>query len=215
MRPRGPSPFNRIEFSYEKNLLALAALCVLTSGAAHAQAADGQGPWMVRARAVHLDSANKDSTGLGLSINNKTIPEVDISYFFDKNIAAELVLTVPQKQDVRSSALGAQIGTLKHLPPSLMVQYHFDAPGFRPYVGAGINYTRFSSVRLPAGVSIDKSSWGGALQVGVDIPLTKNLSLNFDIKKVYIRTDVAANGAKLGTLKIDPVLAGVGLGWRF
>ncbi len=70
-------------------------------------------------------------------------------------------------------------------------------------------------MRLPAGVSIDKSSWGGALQVGVDIPLTKNLSLNFDIKKVYIRTDVAANGAKLGTLKIDPVLAGVGLGWRF
>ncbi|BFO55514.1 MULTISPECIES: OmpW/AlkL family protein [Comamonadaceae] len=199
----------------KKNLLALAALCVLTSGAAYAQAADGQGPWMVRVRAVHLDSANKDSTGLGLSINNKTIPEVDISYFFDKNIAAELVLTVPQKQKVYSSALGAQIGTLKHLPPSLMLQYHFDAPGFRPYVGAGINYTRFSSVRLPAGVSIDKSSWGGALQLGVDIPLTKNLSLNFDIKKVYIRTDVAANGATLGTLKIDPVLAGVGLGWRF
>lgn len=49
----------------------------------------------------------------------------------------------------------------------------------------------------------------------MDIPLTKNLSLNFDIKKVYIRTDVAANGATLGTLKIDPVLAGVGLGWRF
>ncbi|AVS62036.1 hypothetical protein C8241_10340 [Paracidovorax avenae] len=199
----------------KKNLLALAALCVLTSGAAYAQATDGQGPWMVRVRAVHLDSDNKDSTGLGLSINNKTIPEVDISYFFDKNIAAELVLTVPQKQKVYSSALGAQIGTLKHLPPSLMLQYHFDAPGFRPYVGAGINYTRFSSVRLPAGVSIDKSSWGGALQLGVDIPLTKNLSLNFDIKKVYIRTDVAANGATLGTLKIDPVLAGVGLGWRF
>ncbi|MDT0136114.1 OmpW family outer membrane protein [Acidovorax sp. PRC11] len=199
----------------KKNLLALAALCLLSSGAAHAQAADGPSPWLVRARAVHLDSANKDSTGLGLSINDKTIPEVDISYFFDKNIAAELVLTVPQKQDVRSDALGAQIGTLKHLPPSLMIQYHFDAPGFTPYVGAGINYTRFSSVRLPAGVSIDKSSWGGALQLGVDIPLTKNLSLNFDIKKVYIRTDVAANGAKLGTLKIDPVLAGVGLGWRF
>jgi len=197
----------------KKNLLALAVLCALTSGTAFAQTAEG--PWLVRARAVNLDSSNKDSTGLGLSINDKTLPEVDISYFFNRNIAAELVLTVPQKQDVRSSALNAQIGTLKHLPPSLMLQYHFDAPGFRPYVGAGVNYTRFSSVRLPAGVSIDKSSWGGALQVGVDIPLTKNLVLNFDVKKVYIQTDVFGAGAKLGTLKIDPVLAGIGLGWRF
>lgn len=215
MHARGPSPFNRIEFRMKKNLLALAALCALTSGPAFAQATDGQGPWLVRARAVHLDSANKDSTGLGLSINNKTLPEIDISYFFNKNIAAELVLTVPQKQRLSSSALGGQIGTLKHLPPSLMLQYHFDAPGFTPYVGAGVNYTRFSSVRLPAGVSIDKNSWGGALQVGVDIPLTKNLSLNFDIKKVYIQTDVAVAGAKIGTFKVDPVLAGVGLGWRF
>ncbi|GKT20636.1 hypothetical protein AVHM3334_01800 [Acidovorax sp. SUPP3334] len=70
-------------------------------------------------------------------------------------------------------------------------------------------------MRLPAGVSIDKSSWGGALQVGVDIPLTKNLVLNFDVKKVYIQTDVFGAGAKLGTFKIDPVLAGIGLGWRF
>ncbi|GKS95800.1 OmpW family outer membrane protein [Acidovorax sp. SUPP2825] len=197
----------------KKNLLALAVLCALTSGAAFAQTAEG--PWLVRARAVNLDSSNKDSTGLGLSINDKTLPEVDISYFFNRNIAAELVLTVPQKQRLSSSALNAQIGTLKHLPPSLMLQYHFDTAGFRPYVGAGVNYTRFSSVRLPAGVSIDKSSWGGALQVGVDIPLTKNLVLNFDVKKVYIQTDVFAAGAKLGTLKIDPVLAGVGLGWRF
>ncbi|GKS87401.1 outer membrane beta-barrel protein [Acidovorax sp. SUPP1855] len=197
----------------KKNLLALAVLCALTSGAAFAQTAEG--PWLVRARAVNLDSSNKDSTGLGLSINDKTLPEVDISYFFNRNIAAELVLTVPQKQRLSSSALNAQIGTLKHLPPSLMLQYHFDTAGFRPYVGAGVNYTRFSSVRLPAGVSIDKSSWGGALQVGVDIPLTKNLVLNFDVKKVYIQTDVFAAGAKLGTFKIDPVLAGVGLGWRF
>lgn len=154
----GVVPVQRIEFPYEKNLLALAVLCALTSGAAFAQTAEG--PWLIRARAVNLDSSNKDSTGLGLSINDKTLPEVDISYFFNRNIAAELVLTVPQKQRLSSSALNAQIGTLKHLPPSLMLQYHFDTAGFRPYVGAGVNYTRFSSVRLPAGVSIDKSRLG-------------------------------------------------------
>ncbi|MBH2044204.1 MAG: OmpW family protein [Comamonadaceae bacterium] len=197
----------------KKNLLAVAVLCALTSGAAFAQQVES--PWLVRVRSLQLDSSNKDSTGLGLSIDNKTIPEVDISYFFNKNVAAELILTVPQKHDLRSSALGAHIGSLRHLPPSLLLQYHFDAPGFKPYVGAGVNYTRFSSVNLPAGVDIDRNSWGGALQVGVDIPLSKNLYLNFDIKKVYIKTDVFAGGAKQGTFKVDPVLAGVGFGWRF
>lgn len=210
---RGSSPFNRIEFCMKKNLLAVAVLCAMTSGAAFAQQAES--PWLVRVRAVHLDSANKDSTGLGLSVNNKTIPEVDISYFFNKNVAAELILTVPQKHDLSSSVLGGRIGSLKHLPPSLLLQYHFDAPGFKPYVGAGVNYTRFSNVNLPAGVDIDRNSWGGALQVGVDVPLSKNLYLNFDVKKVYIKTDVFAGGAKAGTFKVDPVLVGVGLGWRF
>lgn len=195
----------------KKTLLALAALCVLSSGAALAQQAES--PWMVRARVVNLDSANKDSTPLGLTVNDKTIPEVDITYFFNKNIAAELILTVPQKHTLRAG--GAAIGTLKHLPPTLTVQYHFDLAGFKPYVGAGLNYTRFSSVHLPAGVGIDRNSFGPALQAGVDFPLSKNLYLNLDVKKVYIKTDVSAGGAKLGTFKVDPVLVGVGLGYRF
>lgn len=195
----------------KKNLLVVVALCALSSGAALAQTAEG--PWMVRARAVHLDSANKDSTPLGLSINDKTIPEVDVSYFFNPNIAAELILTVPQKHTL--SAAGTAIGSLKHLPPTLLVQYHFNASGFKPYVGAGVNYTRFSGVRLPAGVGIDRNSFGPALQVGVDVPLSKNLYFNIDVKKVFIKTDVSAGGAKLGTFKADPVLVGVGLGWRF
>lgn len=171
---------------------------------------------MVRARAVHLNSSNGDDTSLGLSINNKWIPEVDISYFFDKNFAVELILTVPQKQTLHASAVGADIGTLKHLPPTLLAQYHFDLEGFKPYVGAGLNYTRFSSVDVLGGAAtVDKNSWGPALQVGVDIPLTGNMYLNFDLKKVYIRTDVYAGNTNLGTFKVDPILAGVGLGWRF
>lgn len=171
---------------------------------------------MVRMRAVHLDSANKDSTGLGLAINNKTIPEVDISYFFSPNFAAELVLTVPQKHDVNSSVAG-YLGTLKHLPPSLLAQYHFTQfQGFKPYVGAGVNYTRFSSVKLLGGAAdVKRNSWGGALQVGVDIPLNKQWSLNVDVKKLYISTDVSVGGVNAGSFKVDPVLVGVGLGYRF
>ncbi len=193
--------------------LAAVALCTLMSGAAMAQQTT-EGPWLVRARAVHLDSANKDSTGLNLSVNDKWMPEVDITYFFNKNIAAELILTVPQRHTL--SAGGTAIGSLKHLPPSLLVQYHFtDAPGFKPYVGAGVNYTRFSSIRLPAGVDVDRNSFGGALQLGVDIPVAKDVYLNFDVKKVYIKTDVSAAGNKIGTFKVDPVLFGIGLGGRF
>ena len=204
----------------KKTLLAAAALCALTSGAAMAQNYPQDGKWMVRARAVHLDSANKDSTPLDLSVNNKMIPELDISYFFTPNFAAELILTYPQKHDVRAG--GAKIGSLKHLPPTLLAQYHFTQLGaFKPYVGAGVNYTRFSSVRFDPAVaaalnpSIDKNSFGGALQVGVDIPLSKNLYLNVDVKKVFIKTDVFSSGNKVGTFKVDPVLVGVGLGWRF
>nr|WP_315209714.1 OmpW family outer membrane protein [uncultured Albidiferax sp.] len=189
-----------------------AALCALLSTAALAQST-APGPWLVRARAVHLDSTNGDSTPLALSINNKWLPELDISYFFTPNIAAELVLTVPQKQTL--SAGGTAIGSFKHLPPTLTLQYHAPQAGFTPYVGAGLNYTRLSSVNLPAGVTVDRNSFGPALQVGVDIPLAPNLVLNVDLKKVYIRTDVAAGGASLGTFKVDPVLFGIGLGWRF
>ncbi|HRL96196.1 OmpW/AlkL family protein [Comamonas denitrificans] len=204
----------------KKTLLAAAALCALTSGAAMAQNYPQDGKWMVRARAVHLDSANKDSTPLDLSVNNKMIPELDISYFFTPNFAAELILTYPQKHDVRAG--GAKIGSLKHLPPTLLAQYHFTQLGaFKPYVGVGINYTRFSSVKFDPAVdaalnpSVKKNSFGPALQIGFDYALDKNWSINFDVKKVYIKTDVRSFGTKVGTFKVDPLLVGVGLGYRF
>lgn len=195
----------------KKQLIVIAALATCGMGAVQAQ----ETPWMLRARAVHLDMSNHDSTGLGLSVNNKTIPEVDVSYFFSPNVAAELILTVPQKQTVSSN--GTSIGTFKHLPPTLLMQYHFTGlNGYKPYVGAGINYTDISKVNLLGGVAtLDKDSWGGALQAGVDIPLDKNWSLNFDVKKVYIKTHVYAAGVNAGTLKLDPVLVGAGVGYRF
>ncbi|MBF5004507.1 OmpW/AlkL family protein [Diaphorobacter caeni] len=204
----------------KKTLLAIAAVSAFTSGAAVAQSADAVGPFMVRVRAVHLDSRNHDTTGLDLSINNKWIPEVDVSYFFTPNFAAELILTYPQKHDLRAG--GAKIGSLKHLPPTLLGQYHFTGMGaFKPYVGAGINYTRFSSVKFDPAVdaalspSIKKNSWGGALQVGFDYAIDKNWSINFDVKKVYIGTDVYSAGNKVGSFKVDPLLVGVGVGYRF
>lgn len=203
----------------KKTLLAVAVLCAMTSGAAMAQQQDGK--WQIRARAVHIDLENKGAAGdAGVSVKNKTIPEFDISYYFTPNWAAELVLTYPQKHDVRLN--GEKIGSLKQLPPTLLAQYHFtDFGAFKPYVGAGINYTRFSSMNIADGaLSVKKNSWGGALQLGFDYALDKNWSLNFDVKKVYMDTKLQAHdpavsafdGAKL---KLNPWLVGVGVGYRF
>ena len=171
-------------------------------------------PWMVRVHALNLDSANKDSTGLDLTVNNKVFPEVDISYFFTPNVAAELVLTYPQKHTVKAG--GTEIGTLKHLPPTLSLQYHFtDMGAFKPYVGAGLNYTHFSSVNLPAGVDIKRNSYGLAVGAGFDYEIQKNVYFNVDVKKVQIKTTVSAGGSDIGDFKVDPLLIGVGVGFRF
>ena len=191
-----------------------AALLLVGSVTGAMAQVDGQSPWQVRLRSVHLDSVDKDTTPLGLSINNKSFAEIDFTYFFNKNVATELVLTTPQRQRVYSN--GSDIGSFKHLPPTLMLQYHFtDMQGFKPYVGAGVNYTRFSGVSLPAGVSLDSHSWGTAWQAGFDIPIDRNWSINFDLKKVYIRTDVYSDGVSLGRLRVDPLLYGVGIGYRY
>ena len=178
-------------------------------------------PWMVRARAVYIDPADKSGKVAGagaedrITVSNKTIPEVDISYFITPNIAAELILTYPQKHSVYLD--GGKIGTFKHLPPTLSLQYHF-LPGadIQPYVGAGVNYTRISGVNLLKGAgALENDSFGLSLQAGVDFKLDKNWSINLDVKKVQIRSDVMISGAKASNVKVDPLLIGVGVGYKF
>ena len=180
-----------------------------------------ESPWLVRVRAVHIDPADKSDPvgGTGASdrlhVSSKWIPEVDISYFLTPNWAAELVLTYPQKHDFTLD--GQRIGSLKHLPPTLLAQYHF-LPGaqFDPYVGAGINYTLISKVDILGGAGrLEHDSIGAALQAGVDFRIDAKWSVNLDVKKVQIRSDVDINGVHASRVKIDPVLLGVGVGYRF
>lgn len=196
-------------------------LAFAVMGLVTAEAMAQQSPWMIRARAVHIDPANKSDPvgGTGASdritVSSKTIVEADISYFFTPNWAAELILTYPQRHDVYLD--GTNIGSFKHLPPTLTVQYHFTpAAQFSPYVGAGVNYTNISSVHLLNGAAnLDNNSFGLALQAGADIKIDKNWSLNFDVKKVQIRSDVTSGGATISRVKVDPLLVGVGVGYRF
>lgn len=205
----------------KKSVLAVALVSLVSISSQVCAHQIQEGSWLVRVRAVHLDPANKSDPigGAGaadrLTINSKTIPEIDISYFFTPNWATELVLTYPQKQKVFLD--GTEIGTFKHLPPTLTLQYHFTPQKtISPYVGAGINYTRMSSVKLLNGVAdLENSSVGLALQAGVDFKFDKNWSLNLDVKKVQIRSDVNTATGQLSALKIDPFLIGVGVGYRF
>jgi outer membrane protein len=203
-----------------RNKFAALSLAIAAGLALPSVAAAQDLPWLVRIRAVDLQSANKDSTGLGLSINDKVIPEIDFTYFLTPQWATELVLTYPQRQTIRSN--GADIGSLKHLPPTLTAQYHFTNFGaFMPYVGAGINYTRFSNVSFTPAVeaalqpSLSKNSFGLAAQVGFDYEFMHDTVFNVDVKKVQIRTDVMSAGTKVGEFRVDPWLIGVGIGHRF
>ncbi len=181
-----------------------------------------ENPWMVRVRATNLNWDNGQTgsvQSLNVNAKNQTIPELDITYFFTKNIAAELVLTYPQRVDVRAGQ--ASLGTVTALPPTLLAQYHFTQFGpLKPYVGAGVNYTRFGSSELNNGntfYSVEKSSVGYAAQIGTDYMLTKNLGLNLDVKYLQIETDVIVNssGASAGTLKLSPIATSVGVTYKF
>jgi outer membrane protein len=203
-----------------KSALGFILAAITLAGTATAQESQ-ESPWLVRARAVHIDTADKSDPigGVGASdrlhVSDKTIPEFDISYFFTPNWAAELILTYPQKHTVTLD--GASIGTFKHLPPTLTAQYHF-LPGavFNPYVGAGVNYTLLSKVELLNGAArLEHDSVGLALQAGVDFRIDSRWSINVDVKKLQLRSDVESGGVKASRVKVDPVLLGVGVGYRF
>lgn len=203
--------------------LKLAALGLALSAAFPAMAQQAsEGNWLVRGRAVYLDWDNGQSSGLPLGgttkveAENRWIPEIDITYFFTRNIAAELVLTYPQKIDIDVG--GTKQGTIKALPPSLLLQYHFtDLGAFKPYVGAGLNYTRFYDRDniLDGAAEVENDSFGWTGQVGFDIALNKNWLINVDAKYVKIDTDVKVGGSKVGNVDLDPWLLGVGVGYRF
>lgn len=213
-------------------IVMLGILAVGAAGASTLAVAD-EGPLEARVRAVALLPANKsDPIGaLGvpsdaIHINSKGIPEVDFEYFFTPNVSSELILTYPQKQNVvvKESALGGpvSIGTFRHLPPILTVKYNFmPQADFRPYVGAGVNLTLLSNIDLavptatPMRLDLKKVSIGPAVQLGFDYKVADHWFVNADAKWAMLRTKVRYAGADLATVKVDPVLLAVGVGYRW
>jgi len=205
----------------------MALTLALAAGAVHAEEAfrtKQAGDWLVRGRAttvVPMDGGNVENratgvdTGLDVSnITNSVIPELDFTYFWTRNIATELVLgTTRHKVEATG---GVDVGNVWLLPPTLTVQYH-PLPDSRisPYIGAGINYTIFygEGGGLP-GFDV-KNDFGFALQAGVDYALSGPWSLNFDVKKLFLRPEAVTSTLRVDNVKIDPWLVSVGVGYRF
>jgi outer membrane protein len=232
----------------KKTLVSMLIASAFSPMVAFAEAGD----WVVRARAVNV-SPNEDSklgktvnnllgapvmsSGAELAVSDKVIPELDISYYFTKNIAAELILAVGTRHNVSvqkdaAGVVGNQaLGSVNLLPPTLTVQWHFNPDQtFDPYVGAGINYTFMLDRNLKGSagaiagnkIKIESDSWGPALQAGFDINLKDGWLINADVKYVWLDTDVKLRGAvtgnawrKIDSLDINPWVIGVGIGKRF
>ena len=203
---------------------AMAAVASLAPIASQAQSAE-ENPWMLRVRAVDLLWQNGQSgaaSTLNVKAQNQWIPEFDVSYFFTKNIAAELVLTYPQQVNITAYSTNTNVGKITALPPSLLAQYHFtDLGAFKPYVGAGINYTMFSNRQnFPAlgnSVQVEPSSVGFVGQIGADYMFDKNWGLNVDVKYATMATNIqaASTGANLGKLTLNPWMPAVGVTYKF
>ena len=189
-----------------------------------------QSPWMIRLRAIGV-IPDEDATlsaggaviaGANVSIDDAVVPELDITYFFNDYFAAELILaTAPHTVFGAGSVAG--LGALADvwlLPPTLLLQFHLPlSDTFKPYVGAGVNYTIFYAVNNAPGRSVEfDNSFGWALQAGVDIMFDQHWGLNFDVKKLFLSTDVTVTtgGAVINAdVDIDPWIVGGGVVYRF
>jgi outer membrane protein len=163
-----------------------------------------------------IKEANGGSTGLSATLGNDYVPEVDVSYFVTPNIALELIAATT-KHDVGASD-GTNLGSIRLLPPTLTLQYHFAPTArFSPYIGAGLNYTFFYNEKSGDVDSVKyDDNIGYALQAGIDYAIVGAWSLNIDVKKLWLSTDVKVNGGALkADVDINPWIFGVGVGYRF
>lgn len=204
--------------------LAAAGVSIAMAVPVPADAKDA-GDLLVRLRGVSFmtdTSGRTDTLGGSARTSDDQIPELDFSYFFTKHIAAELILaTTKHTVEVKGSTAGdLDLGTMRIIPPVLTLQYHFLPDGhFSPYVGAGVNYVIVAD--KSAGRSVNNVSYsnefGFALQAGIDYRINDRWSVNIDVKKVFVDTDIRVND---GTIRadgtdLDPLIVGVGVGYRF
>lgn len=197
----------------------LAALTLSTALVAFAAPvfAQNQGDWTVGVGVGYLDpkSDNGSLAGLDADVDSDTRPIFTAEYFVRDNLGIELLAATPFSHEV---TLGGSLdaGTVKHLPPTLSLNYHFPTNSvWKPYVGTGINYTIFFDEKSALGDLELDNSVGLALQAGLDYMVTEKGAVRLNVRWFDIDSDVTLNGADIGTAEIDPWLVGVSYVHRF
>jgi outer membrane protein len=161
---------------------------------------------------------DEDGSPIPVDISDEYVPTLQVEYFFNENVSTELLCCVAT-HDVTAANGAIDLGEVTHFPPTVTLKYHWTNMGaFQPYVGAGINYTAFVDSDPPAGLSVDyDESFGGAVQAGFDYRLNEHWALNFDVRRIWISTDVTISGAINATdsVDIDPWVVTTAIAYRF
>lgn len=208
----------------KRTWLAALLMAGLGTAATNAQAFDLD-KLTLRVRLIDIMPADKNSADVTpantVDVESKLAPDIDFEYALTDHWALELLLTVPQTHDVTLKVNGTStdLGTVQHLPPTLTAKYYFGTKKVKPYVGAGLNFTWFTDNDLHLGSTplyIKRTSFGPAVQAGVDVALNARWSLSADVKKVWISTDVTlADGTLVTQVDVNPYIIGIGGGYRF
>jgi len=205
-----------------KTLLKLGLCAAALQLGVAAVSADDQSPWLVRGRIINVSPDESSTTSIGGSVTagDSFQPELDISYFWSKNFATELILATSKHEigAVDTALNDLDLGSVWALPPTLLAQYHFNPEGrVRPYVGVGLNYTIFHSAKSGDVDTIEyENGFGYAFQAGADIGIDDHWAFNLDVKKLYLNTKASINGgAVTADVDLDPWVFGAGIAYRF
>jgi len=203
--------------------LLLAGLAAALSLAAAPAMAQSKGSWTVAAGAhqVAPKSNNGSLAGgtLAVDVGNDIKPTITGEYFIADNLGIEILAALPFKHDINIAGLG-RVGSTKHLPPVISLQYHFNSQGkVSPFLGAGINYTTFFSEETGGALAGQKlkleDSWGLAAHAGLDFALSESSALRVDVRWIDIDSKVKLDGQSLGTVNIDPLAYGLAYVFKF
>lgn len=156
---------------------------------------------------------------LPLEIDSDVKPTVTFEYFLADNLGLEVLAALPFKHDIDIKGVG-KVGSTKHLPPTVTLQYHFNSKGkVSPFLGAGVNYTTFFSEDTSGileGTKLELGdSWGLAAHAGLDFKVSEKSAIRVDVRYMDIDTKVKVGGAKLGTANIDPLVYGAAYVMKF
>ena len=207
-------------------LLATALAAMLAGGTASAQ--DNVLKFGVTRYTTHSKTNGVSGIGVPLGADAETGDATTVILVYERllnpNFGVELVLGLPPRIKARATGtvafLGDDVLSAKNVAPTLLANYHFGAPGdtWRPYVGAGINYTKFVSVKSKLADKVEMSdSVGWAVQAGMDYALNKQWSLFASVAALKVKSKVVASGTTVlqSTIDFRPIVYSAGVGFQF